>query len=359
MIGKIRPIDRLFVLGVALLGAILLMIGVLFRQQLSITSSPMVAYIGNPLDSPEVWLISANGGQAFQLTSTGGEIYDFSVSPDGKRIAYSAHNDTGGMDIYLIDREGNEMERLVDCGEYNCSQMAWSPDSKQIAYSQYGPVLEDNPVVKVISVKPGFPVSDLLTGNIEGAYPSFSPDGRYFASYSFSEGGHSVIDLEMNDRAIVPSNNPDRVSWSQDPAAMFYTSFANNGLLPQSVLMQYDLEMGQSQPILGDQLTGFDVSRVDWSPDGVWAAIGLKAPDDQSGRQIYLTRKDGQDFRAITADAGASHAAYSWSPQGHQLIFQRYTPGSSNSQPEVMLWRGNTDSLDILVQDAALPAWVP
>lgn len=359
MIGKIRLIDRLFVLGTGLLVVIMLLVGVLFRNQISNNNSPMVAYIGNPLLSPEVWLISTDGGQAFQLTSTGGKIFEFSVSPDGRSIAYSAYNDSGGMDIYQIDRDGKELVRLVDCGDNNCSQTAWSPDSKWIAYSHYGGVLEEDLVVKVISVSSDLPISDQLSGNIEGAYPSFSPNGRYFVSYSFSEGGYSVIDLVMNQRATVLSNNPDRVSWSQDSRAMFYTTVVENGLLPQSILMQYNFETAQSQTFLSEQLSGFDVSRVDWSPEGEWAAIGLKSPDNQTGRQIYLTRKDGQDFRAITADAGTSHAAYSWSPQGQLLVFQRYTPGSSVSQPEVMLWSGNTDNLDILVKNAALPAWVP
>lgn len=359
MLSRLRPIDRLFLLGIGLLGLIGLLTMVLFRQKLQNLRSPMVAYISAPLTSPEVWLTPTDGGQAFQLTSSGGRIYDFSVSPDGEYIAYSILSNSGGMEIYRIDRDGTKAVRLVDCGNQNCSQTTWSPDGKLIAYSQYGSVLEEKSQVKVISSSTGFEDPGVQNENNEGAYPSFSPDGKSLAYFSFSAEGYSIFNLETKDRFTIPSNSPDKATWAQDSSTIFYSMITENGLLPQSILMEYDLGLRQSQRFSEAVLAGFDASKLEWSPGGAWAAIGLRIPENQSGRQIYLMRSGGQDFQAITEEAGTSHTTYSWHPSSFQLVFQRYTPGTSAALPEVVLWNGDTDAMTTLVENAALPAWVP
>ncbi|MBL7150889.1 hypothetical protein ISS86_03085 [Candidatus Microgenomates bacterium] len=69
-------------------------------------------------------------------------------SPDGKKNAWSSSSGlpgTGGVDIYLMDANGENKGQLTHFGEksskdylgddYSCRELGWSPDGKQIAVS--------------------------------------------------------------------------------------------------------------------------------------------------------------------------------------------------------------------------------
>jgi len=69
-------------------------------------------------------------------------------SPDGKKIVWSSSAGLpgiGGVDLYLMDADGQNKGRLTHFGEktskdylgndYSCRELGWSPDGKQIAVS--------------------------------------------------------------------------------------------------------------------------------------------------------------------------------------------------------------------------------
>ena len=68
-----------------------------------------------------------------QLTNTSGRVFDFNVSPDGERIAFSSYDDQGGISLWTVDRSGNA-QILLDCGEDWCINPDFSPDGSKLAY---------------------------------------------------------------------------------------------------------------------------------------------------------------------------------------------------------------------------------
>ena len=54
-------------------------------------------------------------------------------SPDGSRIAFSSTRDSNREDIYIIDLESNQIQRITDDPDSDFSPV-WSPDGKQLAY---------------------------------------------------------------------------------------------------------------------------------------------------------------------------------------------------------------------------------
>jgi len=68
---------------------------------------------------------------------------------------------------------------------------------------------------------------------------------------------------------------------------------------------------------------------------------------------------DGDLVRPITQNPSATHAAYSWSPDGSKAVFQRFQLGASDNLPEIILWDFSSGEQQVLVVDGALPQWMP
>lgn len=355
MIKKaIRPVDRAFIFLFGAIVLLALMLYALFGKTGIVERQPMIAYLANPLEAPEVWLASTVGKENRPLTAARGRVYDFAVAPDGEWVLYSVMNEDGGSDLFRIDREGTKPEMLVECGEYDCNQPAWHPDGSLIAYSRHLHGMELDSNIYWIEGENEEPL-DILNGS----FPAFSPDGQSLAYFSYSDSSVHVLNLSTGVEITVLSHNPDRPAWSIDGKQIYFTDMVTGGELPQARLFKLNVETSQVESFLPAELTGYDASQIEWSPDGEWAVLGLKTLNPQSRRQIYIVRKDGTDLQAITADPNSSHSAYHWSPFSDQIIYQIYTFGALNAVPKIVVWDLASGSPAVIAENGALPAWLP
>lgn len=160
----------------------------------------------------QIWVISPEGGEAWQLTKSGSDVASFHWSRDGKSIAFTARpaetkirkerkEKYSDYEVFEKDYEQEQLwlvdaatamqsclpapaKRLTSDSSLNISSFAWSPDSTKIAFSAsssplaafsgeqdiYLLDLEQNNAVKKIIALPGPDTS-----------PAFSPDGKQLA----------------------------------------------------------------------------------------------------------------------------------------------------------------------------------
>lgn len=129
-------------------------------------SGSSIAYVADE----GLWTMSPSGTDRKQLTKGKGETSAPTWSADGKQIAFSDLNKTGGRnhDLYVINGDGSGLRRLVG-GTGNDFAPAWSPSGKAIWFERGS---------NLWSVRPDG--KDLKKIRAGGA-PVWAPDGKSVA----------------------------------------------------------------------------------------------------------------------------------------------------------------------------------
>jgi dipeptidyl aminopeptidase/acylaminoacyl peptidase len=282
----------------------------------------------------QIWLISPEGGEAWQLTKSQTDVGDFEWSKDSRLIAFSANppetkaskdrkEKYSDFSVFERDYEQNQLwlvdvsaalnnslpidaKQLTSDLSLNVNSFSWSPDSTRIAFSAtrnpllafggdqdiYLLDLPQNNAVKKIVALPG-----------PDSSPVFSRDGKQLAFgtalgqpyYYYTNGHIAVVDVD----AVLtkPATTPADV---RDLTAKF------------------------------DE----DASLIDWGPDGIYFAALERTNahafrlDPQSGDIHRLTAPDRfflggvsftKDFKtmAFTADDGSHLSELFVSPVDH------------------------------------------
>ena len=287
------------------------------NQPVWIKEGKKLAYLSNESGSTQVWQMDPDGTNRRQLTDYEGGIEGFAFSPDGKKLLFIAqvktvkttaekypdlpkasgiivddlmykHWDewtTSAPHPFVADFDGDEISNVRDLLEGEpyespmkpfggIEQLAWSPDSKKIAYTcrkktglayavstdsdiylydlksdstlnlckdpgikkmvplEIKKALAGTPVIKGVGLSPEGDKNEGYDTN-----PQFSPDGKYIAWQSMARDGYEsdrnrlyVLDLEKNEKFCADAGfdtNVDSYVWASD--SMFYLTATWHG----------------------------------------------------------------------------------------------------------------------------------
>lgn len=238
-----------------------------------------IAYLSSESGSSQIWEMNPDGTSKVQISDEEGGILGFSYSPDEtkvlfiKNIAYNEsieakHNDlpqaTGRVindlmykhwdswieeipHTYVADYDGSKISNPIDliAGEPyelpilpfgGMEQLAWSPDSKTIAYSckklsgkQYAESTNTDIYLYDIASK----TSKNLTEGMMGydTNPLFSPDGTKLAWTSMERDGYEadknrlfIMDMVSGKKEYITENfdyNTDFMVWDESANGMY------------------------------------------------------------------------------------------------------------------------------------------
>lgn len=325
---------------------------------------PRIAYLGNISSAPEVWSAAADGSQAQALTQTAGRVFDFCVAPDGEWLAYSVLNDQKGFDLWRVDREGKAAQPLLLCAADQCQSPAISPDGKWLAYVRRAAPLQTGasaglPRIWTLELASGQTAALYTDVQITGYDPSWSPDGTRLASYDGLRGGIRILNLTNGQLDVLETKLGENGSWVAGGRQMVFNTIEVGET--QAIVRIYlaNLENRKVEPLFKEDLLSSEYSVPQVSPSGEWMAVGVRLVGGSPAKQLWLMRPDGSAQQAITADQTYMHGRYLWDPLGEALVIQRFKLGSSDSQPELVVWRLADHSATLVARDATLPAWLP
>lgn len=328
------------------------------------SANPFNIYIADPSDP-------INSVQ--QLTNSPSGIYDFSVSPDGSKIAFSEKNtSTGTMDIKMLDLDSGGIQQLTNCADAECKAPVWRPDGQVIAYeridynSDLAQTIGASPtriwLIDLSSTpattRPLFDDSQILGYGVE-----WSDDGQRIAMFDYGSQGILVYDFGGGDPVIIPSKYGNPGQLSPDGTQVVYPEITLDEASARSYLQLVDLTTNQIRR-LSNPDDPIDDDTVAWSPDGTYLVIGRRDANAR-GKQLYKMNPADGSVTPLLIDPDYYHGLFVFDPTGTQLVIQRYPDPVALNDPDnpglPQIWTLDlqTGELIKVADNALLPAWVP
>ncbi|RZK48441.1 MAG: tolB protein precursor [Pedobacter sp.] len=138
------------------------------------------------------------------------------ISPDGKYLAFLSEKDLFGIDLFLADaKTGRIIRKLssqvsnshIDDFNFIESAGAWSPDSKQFAFSIFS---KGKNTLMVIDVATGNTILNTDMKHVEQfSNLTWSPDGQHIAFSGLVEGQSDIFMYNLNTKEIIQITNDE------------------------------------------------------------------------------------------------------------------------------------------------------
>ena len=222
------------------------------------------------IERGDLFTVTPDGDDRRRLTFDGRNVRA-SFSPNGERIAFLKSDGFSPRSLYVMNADGSSGARLIashpesrNAGGIHA--IAWSPDSRRLAYALG------------LGVRPSIRVVD-------------AEDGTRFPLPQAGEE-RRIGDLE----------------WSPDGGELLYDSLGDVYVKP--------LDGGPARLLAN--FTGTERSAT-WSPDGTRVAF-VHSLEERSGG-IYVVRRDGTDVRHVAATGTALLGTVRWRPDGTAVVF--------------------------------------
>ena len=221
----------------------------------------------------DVWMVSWDGREQIQLTSTPDSESRPRWSPDGKFLSFvSSRQDSKAAQVWLLNRSGGEAVKVTDV-KGGVADYAWSPDSQRLALVVSDPdpsVPDEDDKVKDAPAKTLKPI-------VVDRYQFKSDAGGYLRGershlYLFDVAAYLLDPAKKKPEILTPGTfNETSPAWSPDGRQIaFIRRHRDDGdvdKMPNADVFVIDARTG-AQPRRLTSTTAEESGALSWSPDG-------------------------------------------------------------------------------------------
>lgn len=242
--------------------------------------------------------------------------YEPSISPDGKKIAFTTYR-YGGWKIAIADLDGSNVRRLTMDPQY-AYDASWSPDGKRIIYrrivNEGGAYFRGKGDIFSIDVDGTNNVNLSQAKDEHARNPAFSPDGKHIIYDAFVGDELKIILMKQNgsnQRSVSASTEfAFAPSWSPDGQWLAHLRQDSDGYVDVwrmrpdgSGAENLTESRGKNYHAIGDSIQHWQYE-THWSPDGEW--IAFTADYAEKGNiDIYLVAVESGKIARLTREKGA------------------------------------------------------
>jgi dipeptidyl aminopeptidase/acylaminoacyl peptidase len=308
-----------------------------------------VFFIQDPSGARELWYWCE--GQAPGLFMEGmRDIQDYTAAGDGNAIYYIQMNKTGSADLWISENLKANPQLLLSCSGPLCASLAYSMTSRILAFSDF----EDEPRLKLFDLdrrqinEYAFNATDL----------EFSPDGKFLSFFDRKTNQLVVLNITNEEIITVDSQEGLTGGWSDDSQQILYGAMTFRDETPGVIVYSLNLLNGQSEILGGEtaNLLEYYQPKFFRSSDHFIAAI--RDPNFGFNKQLWVFNREGDLVTQITLDYASDHSAFQVNSKLSRILFQRFSPGTQNSQPEVWMVDLEGNELMLVTRNATNPQWV-
>lgn len=251
----------------------------------------------------EIYFLVARSGNELRLTADQGEDRQPVFADEIRRVFFTREVD-GRSEIWSMNLDGTDEERIVGGGSDSYRDPTLSPDESRIAYTVEsaggGSRVE-------IANRDGGEARVVVGGNARWRQPAWSPDGRRLAIVGDPDGTPRVYLVDATDGEPRPLTSGPTVefepAWSPDGGRIALV----RGRREDAEIAVVDVASGE-----GERITDNDVEDAGpaWSPSGDRIAFTSRRPH---GRwNLWIVAPDGDDLDSLTRSENADAYDPDW-----------------------------------------------
>ena len=282
----------------------------------------------------DVCVMDADGSNVANLTENdeygdGGPAW----SPDGSRIVFVSHRDSGGKapwewpiegnvgggNIYVMEADGSNETRLTN-NPFRDGNPTWSPDGTRIAFQRKVAIpagvgtFEHSTAIYVMNAD-GSERTYLTNTPYNDTYPVWSPDGTHIAFQSNRDGNPEIY--------VMDTDGSNVTNLTKHPAADENPAWSPGGF-QILFIRDTDIYVMNADGSNVTNLTNHPVydENPAWSPDGTHIAFNTRRDETErdNNSEIYVMNADGTGLTRLTHDPHYDECPV-WSPDGSRIAF--------------------------------------
>jgi serine/threonine-protein kinase len=242
----------------------------------------------------DVWTYNVSRGVVTRLTFNGDSHWP-SWTPDGRRISFASGPN---RNLFWKPADGSRAEERLTTGELRHNAASWSPDGQTLAYSEEHP--DTGLDLWILQIQGDRKPRAFLQTRFNETLPSFSPDGRWLAYVSDESGQNEVY--------VQPFPGPDgkwQISieggqepvWARNGRELFYRS--GNRIMGVNIATQPGFSAGRPELLFETQYVPRAGGRAnfDVSPDGQRFLMIQPVEPEQAATQIHMVLNWFEELR--------------------------------------------------------------